>query len=171
MDTILVQMTNKTWTLRALHLACALARSNGARIVLLRLMQVQHLSYLGTEFGSTPLSQREFAAWHEYAATAGDYGVELVRLSMQCWSVLGAVADAADHVDAQVVFAHIPPSSIPFMGRLQRWSLLRRLSRANRQLFTLEQSDGNSNPPSIVINPTQASVTRKQRSMIETSSD
>ena len=31
------------------------------------------------EFGSEPLSQREYAAWLNYAATAEDYGVEIVR--------------------------------------------------------------------------------------------
>jgi hypothetical protein len=134
-NTILVQITNETWTLRALHLACVLARSNGARIILLRLMQVQHLSYLGTEFGSTPLSQQEYAAWHDYVTIAEDYGVEIVRRSMQCWSVLGAIAAAADHVDAQVVFAYIPPSSISYMHSLQRWSLQRRLAKARRQLY------------------------------------
>ncbi len=153
MSTILVQMTNQSWTLQALHLACALARNNGARIILLRLMPVQHLSYLGTEFGSTPLSRQEYTAWLKYVATAEYYGVEMVRQSMQCWSELDAIADAADYVDAQVVFASIPRSRIPYMDRLQHWRLQRRLVKANRQLHTLEQSARNSNIPSLVIEP------------------
>ncbi len=161
MNTILVQMTNETWTMQALHLACALARNNGARIALLRLMQVQHLGFLGTEFGSAPLSQQEHAAWLNYAATAEDYGVEIVRQAMQCWSPLEAIADAADYVDAQVVFAHIPHSYIPYMDRWQRWQLQRRLEKAGRQLFTLEGVAGNARVPSIVINAAQTFAARK----------
>ncbi len=161
MNTILVQMTNENWTLQALHRACALARNNGARISLVRLMQVQHLGFLGTEFGSEPLSQREYAAWLNYAAIAEDYGVEIVRQSMQCWSPLDAIADAADYVDAQVVFAHIPHSFIPYMDRLQRWRLQRRLGQAKRQLYTLQPADGKSNDRAIVTNPAQIFATRK----------
>jgi hypothetical protein len=161
MYTILVQMADETWTGQALHFACALARNNGARIILLRLMQVQQLSYLGTEFGSTPLSSREYAAWLGYAATAEDYGVELVRQSMQCWSKLDALADAADYVGAQVIFAYIPHSRIPYMDRLQRRGLQRRLGKANRQLYTLEPSAGNPGIPPIVMTPVPISTAHK----------
>ncbi len=171
MDTILVQISNETWTIRALHFACALARSRGARVILLRLMQVQHLSYLGTEFGSTPLSAQEYTAAREYAATAQDYGVKLECQSMQCWSEPGAIADAADYVDAQVVFAHIPRSPIPFWDRLQCWSLQRRLARAKRQLFTLDQPESSFSAPSIVIKPDRAFAARKQHSTTEASPD
>jgi hypothetical protein len=161
MYTILVQMADETWTGQALHFACALARNNGARIILLRLMQVQQLSYLGTEFGSMPLSAREYAAWLGYAATAEDYGVELVRHSMQCWSKLDALADAADYLAAQVIFGYIPHSRIPYMDRLQRWGLQRRLGKANRQLYTLEPSTGNPSVLAVAMNPIPVSTAHK----------
>ncbi len=154
-------MADETWTLQALHFACALARNYDARVILVRLMQVQHLGFLGTEFGSTPLSSKEYAAWLNYAATAEDYGVALVRQSMQCWSPLEAIADAADYVDAQVVFVHIPHSHIPYVDKLQRWQLQRRLGKANRQLYTLEPADENSRTPSVVINSAQVFAARK----------
>jgi nucleotide-binding universal stress UspA family protein len=161
MHTILVQMANEAWTEQALHFACALARNNGARIILLRLMQVQHLGYLGTEFGSTPLSSHEYAVSLGYAATAEAYGVELIRHSMQCWSELDALADAADYVDAQVIFAYIPHSRIPCVDRLRRWGLQRRLGKAKRQLYTLEPSAENPSILSIVVNPVPASTAHK----------
>ncbi len=163
MNTILVQMKDKNWTRQALHLACALAKNYRARIILLRLEAVQHLSYLGTEFGSEPLSRQEYAAWLDYASIAADYGVEIVRRSMQCWSVPDAIAEAADYVDAQVVFAYVPQSRLPYVQRLQHWRLKRRLQKAKRHLYTFEQSVGYSNPPWIVIPPAQIPQRVKSR--------
>jgi hypothetical protein len=137
MKTILVQMADESWTMQALHLACALASNQSANIVLLRLMAVPHPSYLGTAFGQVPLTNRECDELVECAATAAEYGVEVTVRAMQCVSALDAVADAAQQLDAHWVFACIPKSWLPFWHNFQVWSLRRRLAGAHRQLFTL----------------------------------
>src|SRR5262245_49691972 len=104
MYTILVQKADDNWTMQALHLACAMARNTGAEVALLRLMQVQHLSYLGTPFGNNPPTHQEQNRLKEYALTAEDYGVELTLHSMQCTTLLDAVVEAAEYLDARVVF-------------------------------------------------------------------
>lgn len=152
MTTILVQMADKRWTLQALHLACALARNDESQVVLVRLMQVSHPSYLGTEFGMTTPTPGEYSALREYGAIAEDYGVELTVRPMQCLSIWDAVADAADCLDAGVVFAHVPPSRIPYRRKLQVWGLERRLAAAHRRLYTLEQPTNTTDwTPSITV--------------------
>ena len=139
MSIILVHMSEPHWTLQAIHFACALSRNIGADVILLRLIQVNHPGYLGTEYGDRLLTMREERLLAEYAATAEDYGVALTYCQMQCATALNALADAADHVDADMVFAHIPPSRIPLWRDLQIWTLWRRLAGSGRQLFTLDK--------------------------------
>jgi hypothetical protein len=155
MYTILVQMGEEKWTMEAMHLACALARSawgSGARVALLRLMEVQQLSYLGTSFGEVPPDEAEFRRLKEYNATAEDYGVVFAVHSMQCVSRLDAVVQAADELDAVVVFARVGPSRFAFWQRFQVWNLQRRFRRKQCQLFTLDQPVGSLEwMPSITV--------------------
>jgi hypothetical protein len=143
MKTILVQMSDRRWTMPALHLACALARDTDADIILLRLMHVEHAAYLGTQFGyhtPTPQERDDIA---EYKATAEDYGTLLTIQLMQCLSPLEGLVDAANQLDADAVFAYVPKSWIPYWQTLQKWILQHRLSTANRQIFMLDQPDPN----------------------------
>jgi nucleotide-binding universal stress UspA family protein len=139
METILVQMAQEDWTMQAVHLACALARNNGAEVALLRLMPVPHPSYLGTSMGNQPPTEHEYRMLKEYAATAEDYGVSFTVNSMQCMTTLDAVAEAADNLDAKVVFAQVPESRIPYWRTFQIWNLKRQFHGGQRQLFTLDQ--------------------------------
>src|SRR5258708_6356199 len=139
MYTILVQMAEEKWTMEAMHLACALAHSTGAQVALLRLVQVQHPSYLGTSFGNRPPDKTEYQRLKEYAATAEDYGAGLTIYWMQCLSSLDALVEAADNLDATIVFAHVIPTWLPFWRKFQVWSMKRRLITNRRQLFTLDE--------------------------------
>jgi len=152
MKTILVQMTEKQWTMPALHLACALARNTQAQIILLQLMPVAHASYLGTQFGYTAPTPQELDDIDEYKATAEDYGITLTIQPMQCLTPLDAVVDAAGQLNADAVFAYVPKSPIPYWQKFQKWTLRRRLSAANRQLFMLDKSDEmNGRLPTITV--------------------
>ncbi|MCC6905436.1 MAG: universal stress protein [Anaerolineae bacterium] len=139
MDTILVQLSEHEWTTQALHLACAIGRHAEARIHLLRLMPVRHLSYLGTPLGDTPIPTEEWQRLKEYGRIAEEYGVDIQLHPMQCVSTLDALVDAAEQLDADVVFAHIPEAALPFWRQLRLWKLERRLKASRRQLFTLER--------------------------------
>jgi hypothetical protein len=142
MVTILVQMAEEKWTMEAMHLACALARGSGAQVALLRLIQVQHPSYLGTSFGNKPPNQREYHRLNEYSATAEDYGIALDIHAMQCLSATDAVVEAVDHLQADIVFAHVASIRISYWRRFQVWNLGRRLASKRCQLFTLDQPVG-----------------------------
>ncbi len=151
MKIVLVQMTEKQWTMPAVHLACALARSSSANIILLQLIQEPHPSNLKQRFSFvSPPPQHDDIG--EYAATAEDYGVHLSVRFMQCLSPLEALSNAADQLNADVVFAYVPQSWLPYWRKFQTWHLQRSLAAAHRQLFVLDQA-ALDQLPSIVTKP------------------
>jgi hypothetical protein len=152
MYNIMVQMAEEGWTMHALHLACALARNTGAKIMLLRLIAVQNPGLLAASMNPSSPTEREYASMEEYAATAEDYDVELVVQPMQCVNGLDAIVDAAEQLDALVVFAQVSDSHIPYWHKFQVWNLERRLRLQRRQLFTLDQPIDNIEwTPSITV--------------------
>jgi hypothetical protein len=166
MKTILVQISENHWTLQAVHLACSLARHDDAKIILLRLLPVYHPGYLGTEFvdsNPTPQEYKEIAAYH---ATAEDYGVSISFRQMQYVTALDAVVDAAEQINANVVFAHIPASRFYYWHKFLIWNLQRRLVAARRQLYTLDQPDEVEDQlTSIIVKPARNLSQRKVSSV------
>ncbi len=130
---IMVQISNREWTLEALHCACLLARKASARIALVEMIPVQHASWLGTELGYMHFTHQEQADFADYQATIEDYGVRFTPVVLQYVTLTEAITQAAEHVKAQIVFARIPESRIPLWTKFQRWMLSRQLARQKRQ--------------------------------------
>lgn len=131
-----------------------MARNNQSEIVLLRMIPVTHPSYLGTAYGSAPLTLQERRSIAEYTATAEDYQVPHSVKAMQVVTALDAVMDAAELLDVDIVFANIPHSVIPYWQRFRTWMLERHLAAQNRRLYTL--ANGKPNPdhaPFVVSTP------------------
>ena len=159
MKNIMVQVSNKSWTMEALHLACAMARDSDTTITLVRFMEVGHPSYLGTSMGNIAPTPQEYQELQDYQATAEDYGVELDVRSIQCLSPLDVVAQAADELEADVVFARVPEHAIPYWRKFQIWNLERGLKSQARQLYTLDKPANITEwVPSVTVN---ASVSNK----------
>lgn len=150
MQTILVHMANLKWTTQALHLACALARNDQARVVLLRLIEVQHVRTLGTDYANVPFTPQEYTNLVEYNATAEDYGVDISVAQIQCAYPLEAVINAAQQLNADMVFVHVPDSRIPLLKKLRLWQLERMFAKTQRQFYTLET------PHNTIIQPAQS---------------
>lgn len=136
MKPFLVQFAERTWTLETLHLACAMARDEGTFVVLLHLMRVNHIAWLGTELGDLPPTERQYQLLDECQSVANLYGVALSLQSMQYQSLVNAVAQAADAVDAQAVFVQLSQGKLTILNRLQHWNLTRQLRVKHRQLYT-----------------------------------
>jgi hypothetical protein len=152
MKKIIIQVTNKDWTMEALHLACAMARGGDTTISLVRFMEVCHPSYLGTIMGSIAPTQQEYQDLKDYQETAEDYGVELDVCSIQCLSALDVIAQAADELQADVVFARVPESTIPYWRKFQVWNLERSLKGQHCQLYTLDKpANTNEWVPSVMV--------------------
>jgi hypothetical protein len=132
----MVQLADGETTLSALRSAClrALRERPSLSVTLLYLSRIQHLSWLGApgdpDFPNGASKQTAI----ECASVATQYGVEVVLLPFQYHSLLGAIGDAADHVDATVVFANLPHSRLPGVDRLQVSLLRRQLAEHGREL-------------------------------------
>ncbi|HVU13620.1 MAG TPA: hypothetical protein VHD90_20210 [Phototrophicaceae bacterium] len=139
MSTILVQMADRAWTEEALHLACAMARNNHTNVTLLRMIEAQHYSWLGTTLGFENFSADESDALWDYKTIAEKYDVELEVQPMQWISYVGAIIDASDQLEAGAVFACPPHHVLSFMRRFEIWDLRRQLEERNRKLYLLDQ--------------------------------
>jgi hypothetical protein len=151
MKPFMVQLAERTWTLQAMHLACAMARDEGASVVLLYLMKVDHILWLGTELGDLPPTDQDHQLLNECESVAELYGVTLSLEWMQCHTLVGALTQAADALDAQGVFAQLPQSKLAFLNPLQHWNLKRQLKAQRRELYTLEQPDEAAWTPAVTV--------------------
>ncbi|KAB2867571.1 MAG: hypothetical protein F9K46_00020 [Anaerolineae bacterium] len=140
----MVQISDYEWTLDALHCACLLARNTGTPIVLVEMIPVQHPTLLGTDFGYMNFSHQDEASLRDYQATIEDYGLEFTTLLFQYMDLPSGIAQAAEHVHAQIVFAHIPDSIIPLWSKFQRWLLNRQLTHQHRQWIEHPLYDANA---------------------------
>jgi hypothetical protein len=151
---IMVQMANSQWTLSALHLAFALSRRTCVEVALVKFVSVTHAQWLGTPLGKKELTASERDAITAYQATAEDYGVPFVLYTMQYVTLLDAIVQAAEQVDAQAVFANLEPGLIPLWHRFQLWRLRQSLQHNNRQFYPLEQPanvDADEWVPSVLV--------------------
>lgn len=132
---IMVNIADRTWTMEALHCACIMARKTSAKIVLMKMIPVQHPGLLGTNLGYINFSYQEQQDVEDYEATIKDYSVEFSSHLFQYMTLGDAISKAAQEVKAQIVFATLPASLIPFWHDFQTQGLRRRLARHQRQLI------------------------------------
>ncbi|MCQ3930515.1 MAG: hypothetical protein DPW16_08635 [Chloroflexi bacterium] len=156
MNTIMVQLRDRQWTLQALHLACAMAHTQQSDVTLVRMVPVQHMTWIGTDLANVPMSSNEHQLVDELVATAEDYGVRLCVQNMQYFTLAEALVEVAASLESKTVFATLPTASLPYWRRFQLWNLQRQLNRRNCELYTLEQSATSvAQTPSVMIQPSK----------------
>jgi sugar phosphate isomerase/epimerase len=154
MSAILVQLSDRSWTKQALHLACSAARNNGCEVVLLYLMSIRNVGLLGTGIGAEPPSSSVDDDLDEYAQIAEDYGVELALQPMTYESLDSALCQAAARLHAVVCFAHVPAGKWRWLHRMHLRSLRRQLERCDCRLNALDSLDQREESlPEIVLHP------------------
>ena len=139
MSTILVQMAEREWTEEALHLACAMARNKGTNVTLLRMIEAQHYSWLGTTLGFDAFSAAQSDLQWNCKAIAEKYGVDLCIQPMQWITYVGAMVDASDELEAEAVFACPPQRMISLLRRYEVWDLRRQLEERHKTLYLLDE--------------------------------
>jgi hypothetical protein len=138
----MVQIMDPQKTLDALHFACALARGQQTNVVLVKMVAVEHLSWLGTELGEQHFTDDDNQALRGYREIASGYDVGVETQTFQYTSFTSALVQAADYVDAQIVFAELPPSTLPLWYRFRAWLLRRCLAERGGHLYLLEHGNG-----------------------------
>ncbi len=136
---VMVLMGEDSWTVEALHRACGLARTNGAEVALVKMIPVQHVGWLGTEFGYQNLNWEDRDALYDYLTIPEDYGVRFSVQLFQYVTLPEAISDAAEYLDAESVFATLPAGQIPLWRAWSLARLRRRLARHNRTLIISEE--------------------------------
>jgi hypothetical protein len=131
----MVQLADPDWTAEALYRASILARKNGSPVVGVKMLPVQHPSWLGTAYGNLALSAQNRAQMENAALTAEDYGVCYATTVFQYFSLVGGLLEVADVVNAGVVFAALPNCAIPGWTRWQMSRLRSGLLRQGRVLI------------------------------------
>jgi hypothetical protein len=130
------------WTSRAMHLACAMARSNGGEVTLLKMAPAGHPALLGSPEGSRFVRREEMRAMAELARTAEKYDVPANVTVCQYASYTRAMVDVAEQLAVAALFATVPPSHIPFWARYQEWRVRSILARHGCTLYTVEPAGG-----------------------------
>ena len=139
-QTVVVYASNDHWTRTALHLALALARTRKLEIALFEMIPVQHLAWLGTELGYQDHVMKNYAQLRGYEQIAQEYGVSLSTYFFQYYSSLSeAIVDSARQLDAAVVFATLPNTTLAVWRKYQLRRLKNQLMKQQCQLFTLEK--------------------------------
>ena len=131
---IMVEVAAREWTQEALHSACNMARRSHASVALVQMVPVRHPLLLGTQIGYQSLSEAEIERLCSYEETLEDYGVEYSITLFQYATLVGAIVEAADLLNARVVFAALPKNSIPFWPSIRLEGLRRSLAQHQRQL-------------------------------------
>ncbi len=138
----MVLLAEKNWTAQAVHMAAAIARHRGVAIHFVRMIPVQHTSWLGTELGNVRDSSQEYADLMDYCRTAEDYGVNVYLSQMQYHTLHEAIAEAAEYLNADLVFATLPAMTLRLWRTFRLRQLARRLEKQQRTLVTLEPVPG-----------------------------
>jgi hypothetical protein len=124
-----------------MHLACAMTRNTGSRLILLHMIPVRNPGLLVTTVGISSFSEDEEKILKEYDMIAEDYGVALTLQPMDYASMADALVQAAENTNACALFARLPDSYFRFWRRLQIWNLRRQLIQRGCQLYTLDPSE------------------------------
>jgi hypothetical protein len=130
---IMIPLEEWDWTLTAVCFACILARATEADLVLVEMIPVQHPYWMGTPLAD--LNRKEVRYLPELIATLESYGVPYELRAFRYLSFVEAIVQAAELYKAQIVFARVAHSFIPFWQSLQSWRLRKRLERDHRQLY------------------------------------
>jgi hypothetical protein len=130
---IMIPLEEWGWTLTVVCFACILARATEAELVLVEMIPVQHPYLMGTPLAD--LNRKEVQYLPELTATVERYGVPYELRAFRYLSFVEAIVQAAELYKAQVVFARVAHSFIPFWQRLQAWRLRKSLEHDHRQLY------------------------------------
>lgn len=130
---------DKQWTAKAVQMACGLAKNTQAEIVLVKMIPVDHLSWLNSEAGYAHLQEDDFTEAAYFGRICTEDGVAVSFLPFQYYTLADAIVDAADYLNAHAVFATLPPSLVKPWHSFQLWSLEHHLNARSRHLYQLDK--------------------------------
>lgn len=125
---IMVQIADRQWTLEALRAACAIARKPSTIILLVKMVPVQHLGWLGSDWGNLNFSAHERTDFEHYQAIIAEYGHECIPVLFQYTTWIEGMIQTVAYVNADIVFAPKPRIILPLWRRFRIWDMKRCLA-------------------------------------------
>ena len=108
MPCVIVIISERQWSLRATHLACAMARSLGTGVKLVKMVAAPTPYHLGASYILPDENDPDMVALPELLATAEEYGVAAEVVYLHYASYVGGLASGAEQLEALAVFAPSP---------------------------------------------------------------
>ena len=122
-NTIIVVIGEYGWTLKAVHLASAVALARGSQALLLKMAPVRHPILLGTDLGYTDLTYQDQQRVVEYKCIAARHGIRVEGCVFQYVDYIPGLIDAAGQFNVSVVFALPPKTLFAFQRQIDVWWL------------------------------------------------
>lgn len=144
---IIVHFTDTRWTTVAMREACQLARERQEKIALLKLLPADYLAWHGgdeaDEYQLSESESNDLASYQTQASAAGcDVELHVIKYD----NIDKAIEQAADDLNADIVFANLPHHLISFFDRLEVRTLSQHLEENQHQLRSFDapvaDSDG-----------------------------
>jgi len=135
---VMVEMGSLRWTVEAMRAACPEAKRIGGTIVVALLMPESHCTLAGIDPETYTFSLDEQKELREYQAIADMHGVELKSRAFAYQELAQGIVDAADTLDAQIVYAHLPATLLPFQHQRQVRHLAKELESHHHELRNFE---------------------------------
>ncbi|MCC6614104.1 MAG: hypothetical protein IT320_11550 [Anaerolineae bacterium] len=135
---VMVEMGSLRWTIEAMRAACPEAKRIGAKVVVTLLMPESQCTLAGIDPETYVFSADEQNEVREYQAIADMHGVELQTRAFEYHDLAHGIVDAADALDAQVVYAHLPATLLPFQHQRQVRHLAKELGSHHHELRNFE---------------------------------
>lgn len=143
MPPVIVVVSEFSWTVKAMHLACALARNTQTPLMLLDFRMTKNVGLLGMGIGYNPPTIQEYAELKDYGMIAEDYGVLMSIQPVEYESFSDALVQMVELFEPQTIFATLPKSVIPFFSQMQLRAVRRQLGDLNCKLYTLDETMSN----------------------------
>ncbi|MCL4254010.1 MAG: hypothetical protein KJ043_09545 [Anaerolineae bacterium] len=141
MKPVIVVISEFAWTVKAMHLACALARNTQAPLMLLDFRMTKNVGLLGMGISYNAPTIQEYAERKDYLMIAEDYGVLTTLQPVEYESFSDALVQMVELFEPQTIFAALPKSVIPFFSPMQLRAVRRQLGYLNCKLYTLNETN------------------------------
>jgi len=140
MKPVIVVISEFSWTVKAMHLACAFARNTQSPLLILDFRMTKNVGLLGMGIGYNPPTVQEYAELKDYLMIAEDYGVISTLQPVEYESFSDALVQMVEWFEPQTIFANMPKSVIPFFAQIQLRAVRRQLNHLNCNLYTLDET-------------------------------
>ncbi|MCL4250016.1 MAG: hypothetical protein KJ065_17855 [Anaerolineae bacterium] len=135
---VMVEMDDLRWTAEALKAACPEAKQIGGKVVVALLLSESQCTLAGLDPDNYAFTQAEYDELRQYRAIAEEHGVEIDARVFEYRDLAEGIVQAADALNAAVVYAHLPATLLPFQHQRQVRHLERELDSHHHELRNFE---------------------------------